>query len=41
MSTSERFVQLPHLMHQPFRIPFVCRIAAHIAVAESVEPLDG
>jgi hypothetical protein len=41
MAASERIVYLPHVMHQHFKIPFVCRIAAHIAAAPSMEPLDG
>ena len=41
MATSERFFHLQHVTHQPFRISFLRRIAFPIALAPSMEPLDG
>ena len=41
MASFERIFHLPHVMHQSIDISFVCRIAVPIAVAESMEPLDG
>ena len=41
MATSERIFHFQHVVHQPFEISLVCRIAVNIAVAPSMEPLDG
>jgi hypothetical protein len=41
MATSERIFHSRHVIHQPFRISSLRLLAVHIAVAESMEPLDG